>query len=467
MTTYQQLKAKIEYISKKAPRRDEVLRRIMAGESDPDIADNTGLHKGTVRKHISNLYNDFNLARNYTGESNPRRQLLDLFARYASNLTQDGKTEYVPQDKLPPPEPPPYPLRGCLSLDSPYYVRRSADEKLHLLFSQHQDKSSIFVRVKGSKGMGKSSLLVRLRQYLEQELNHFVAIVNLSGSEFDQRGLEDFNTLLYRFTYLITRAFRPILDKEPPPLKSKWDDALIPGTNCTDYLEEYVFSQIPQAKTLIIDGIDAVLEHESSYAKFSEFLRSWYENKMKQVSAAPIVWPHIVMAYSTEPYANYQNPIGSPLQNVGIVLELPEFSPEQVRFQANQYGLKWDEVTVSQAMEWVGGHPELINRTLYRVASNRKKNDKIDTLFVDVIAEKNRSFDDYLLKNLQLLRNSNNSALAQDFLKTLRHEEWRDEFGRFQLEKAGLIKIEGDELRVRFKLYQEYFKKHLEVDRDD
>lgn len=467
MTTYQQLRSKIENLSKTCPRRDEVLRRIMAGESDQYIAQNMKRTHGTVRKHISNLYKDFNLKKEFSDDLTPRRQLINLFACYASNLIQDGKTEYVPKDKLPPPEPPPYPLTGQLPLDSPYYVGRSIDEDLRRLFSNHKnkkDKSSLFFRIRGSKGMGKSSLLVRLRQYIEQELDHFVAVINLSGSEFGQEGLEDFNNLLYRFTYLITRAFRPYLDKEPPSLESKWDNILIPGINCTDYLNEYVFSPISKAKTLIIDGIDAVLDNQSTYTQFSEFLRSWYESKMKQVSADEIVWPHIVMAYSTEPYANYNVP-GSPLQNVGIPRELPEFEPKQVQFQAHQYGLQWDDATVAQVMEWVGGHPDLINRTLYQVASKKIGKDKIHVLFAEAIAETNRNFDDYLLTNLDLLRKHKN--LDQFFIKTLKHEDWRNEFVRFQLEKAGLVRIDGEQLRVRFKLYQEYFTKHLGVDYDD
>lgn len=465
MTTYQQLRSKIEHLSKNKRRRDEVLRRIMAGESCEKIAQNMDIADGTVRKHISNLYKDFNLSKDFDNDATPRHQLINLFALYASNLTQDGKTEYVPKNKLPPPEPPPYPLTGQLALDSPYYVGRRIDEELRICFSNHKDKSSLFFRIKGSKGMGKSSLLVRLRQYLEQELDHFVAVINLSGSEFRPKALEDFDTLLYCFTYLITRAFRPCLDQEPPSLNSKWDNTLSSSISCTEYLNEYVFSQISRAKTLIIDGIDAVLDNESSYAQFSEFLRSWHQSKMTQVSTDEIVWPHIVMAYSTEPYANFKSPIGSPLQNVGIPHELPDFNPKQVQFQASQYGVQWDDATVAQVMEWVGGHPELINRTLYRVASAQITKDKIDVLFAEVIAEKNRDFDDYLLTNLYLLRN--NKKLYEYFIKTINHEYWRDEFVRFQLEKAGLVRIDGEQLRVRFKLYQEYFTKHLAVDYDD
>lgn len=458
MEEYKALKATIEEAEKRRQRRTQVLRLIMAGQSDEEIAQSMGITEGTARKQCSNLYEDFKLPKN------SRKQLIELFAKHSPQLIQDGKNEYVPYKQLPPPEPPPFPLVGCLQLDSPYYVGRSIDETVRNLFSEHKDSSSLCFRITGAKGMGKSSLLVRLRQYLEQTLNHCVVSINLNGTEFGREGLENFNTLLYRFTYSIARAFRPAFKGEPPALKTKWDDTIIPGLNSTDYLEDYVFSQILGTKTLIIDGIDAILEHESSYAQFSEFLRYWYENKMKQVSAAKIVWPHIVIAYSTEPYANFQSPVGSPLQNVGIALKLPELTPQEVQLQARRYGLQWNEDTVTRVMDWVGGHPDLINRTLYRMTSEDRTSDQIDGFFKEVIDEKDREFDDYLLKHLKLFQD--NQKLAGYFIKTLKQEEWRDEFARFQLEKSGLVKIEGDRLRARFKLYQEYFTKHLAVDCD-
>jgi hypothetical protein len=450
----------------------------MAGNKDQEIAAKLTSSKGeqaikhsTVRKQVSNLYEYFDLRRNYAGNESPRQQLISLFSQHSSQLIQDGFGDYVPYNQMPPPEPPPFVLTGCLSLDSPYYMERSIDDEIRRLFSTYRttpDKSVLCLRVTGSKGMGKSSLLVRMQRYLKENEDHFVAKVNLKEPQFSDC-LGDFKALLYRFTYLVARALRPALETEPTPLKDHWDEAIVPGINATDYLQD-LFEKIQQPKTLIIDGIDAILDHESTYAQFSEFLRYWFENKMKWVSAEEVVWPHIIMAYSTEPYANLSQPLGSPLQNVGISLALPEFTPAQVKAQAHRFGLQWDDATVTEVMKWVGGHPDLVNRTLHHLAvksygSGAVNAATIQHFFEDAVSEVNRNFDDYLFKNLDLLKR--NKRLRDFFIKTLQEEPWRDEFTRFQLEKVGLVKIEGDQLLVRFRLYEEYFKIHLTVDNHD
>lgn len=444
----------------KAPRREEVLHRVLRGEKDADIANEMGIHPGTVRKQLSNLYEIFRLDSEFPRDKSSNRILLaKLFAKHKPDLLREGKYAYLlPEEKgepildflnISPPT-------GILSLNSPLYIERKPDEDVKQAFHTHADESKLFIRIKGSKGMGKSSLLVHLRQFLEVEQNYAVGLVDLSGKDFGSEILSDLSKLLYQFTYAVAQAFKPALGKEElPDLKRYWRDDIAPGLNCTDYLHEYVFTKINRSKTLLIDGIDTVLGHEPAQSQFLNLLRSWNEEKMKLVSQEKIIWSHIIIAYSTEPYASYGLE-SSPLHNVGMPVKLPEFTEEQVLQQAQKYQLNWDLSQVKRLRQLIGGHPELVNRALYQISKNQIELDEL----LSQACQYSSPFSDYLLEHLRLLQE--HPRLSKCYEKIINGETCYDEFAKFQLEKAGLIKIDKNKASASFELYQEYFCKHLQ-----
>ena len=75
-------------------------------------------------------------------------------------------------------------------------------------------------------------------------------------------------------------------------------------------------------------------------------LRAWHERgKVEQV------WKRLrlVVVHSTDVYIPL-NINESPF-NVGVPIELPEFTPEQVQELARQHGQDWSESLVEQLME--------------------------------------------------------------------------------------------------------------------
>ncbi len=433
-----------------------MLKAVLQDQSFQAIADTRNTAKGTIRKQVADLYA---LLEMKTERKQRRSELIELFSRYEAELKQDGLTDYIPLSAIPPVN---YPEPGSLPVDSPYFQERETDKILKQAFQIYQPSQPLLlIRVKGCKGFGKSSTLTHLRHFLEQEKQHLVGLVKLEN--FPPDTLNNLNNLVYQFTYAVTQAFKiGLKDDELPDLKSRWNDDIAPGLNCTSYLQDYVFSKIHQPKTLLIDGMDAVLESQSTSFPFSQLLRSWYEERMKKVTTAPVIWPHLVMAYSTEPYAKYEKIAGSPMQNVGRDLELPELTKAQVLRQAQMYGLKGklDAHQVEVLMEWVGGHPELVNRSLYELVKNPQLN--LEQLFSDAI-QLNSVFNDYLLTNLTLLQA--NPKLLEGFKKIITDQDCDDDLDRFQLVKAGLIQSPLTP-SVPYRLYREYFKKNLGIKND-
>ncbi|MCC5611911.1 AAA-like domain-containing protein [Nostoc sp. CHAB 5834] len=422
------------------PSQINVVLDMLKGLSDTEIAENRGITDATVRKHISTTCKAF-------GVKN-RRKLISLCDTYKRELVIGNNTINQTKHMM-------QPLTGRVPLDSPLYLERAADEKCrqYLQAAQSREESLPLIRIRASKGMGKSSLLVRLCQFLERQQKQAIGFIDLGSIDLSE--FADLNQLLYQFTFVIAQKFSNKLNNHTPPdLKDYWRKDIASGLNCTNYLKEHIFSKIEQPKTLFIDGIDAVLGQEKTQNPFLNLLRSWNESEMKLISEVSIVWPSIVIAYSTEPYPEYGIK-GSIMQNVGIEIDLKEFSPDETLELAKRYGLDWSLNEVNSLRQLIGGHPALINRAFFEISQRDITLAELEMKATSLTGP----FRDDLLKKLDLLEPNEN--LKQCFKKILSGERCTDEFASFQLEKAGLIKVGQDEVRVACELYKKYFDLHL------
>jgi len=346
-------------------------------------------------------------------------------------------------------------ITGSIDLDSPLYIQREADVRCREALTVSQNRDSLpFIRIKAAQGMGKSSLLTRLGNFLETEQKQIVGQVDLASEVFDSESFTDLDRLFYQFTEEISQTFQQAVPGlNPPSLESFWKKPRAPGKNCTDYLHEHIFEKIKKAKTLLIDGIDQILG-QPTQTDFLLVLRSWNERKMKVVSKAPIVWPSMVIAYSTEPYPVH-NIKDSPIYNIGMPVDLQEFSPEAILTLAKIYGLSWTEQEVNTLMRLIGGHPTLVHRAFYQLSKEGKSLVELE----QKSAQLNGAFSDYLLKYLKILQQ--NQQLLKCFQKIMKGENCSDVFAKFQLEKVGLIKLDDQGYSVRCELYQRYFQRNL------
>ncbi|WP_293330138.1 AAA-like domain-containing protein [Microcoleus sp. CAWBG58] len=339
-------------------------------------------------------------------------------------------------------------LTGVVPLDSNLYVEREADKKSRE--PVQTVKSMPFIRVKGAKGMGKSSLLVRLRHFLKTEQDQIVGFVDLAGDSFEPEAFTNLNQLLEQFTYAIAQTFsKSVSSLNPPPLKEYWHSSdLTSGLKCADYLHQHIFSKIKQPKTLLIDGIDKVLGQKNTQDYFCGMLRTWNETRMKNPIEAPIIWPSIVIAYSTEPYSE-DDVKGSPL-NIGIEVILQEFSPEQLENLSERYQLELNPNEINKLYNLIDGHPALTNSALYFLAQDGKKLSDLD----NEATELNGPFGNHLLHIWEILQD--HPSLRQCLIKIMKGEKY-DNFLKFQLEKAWLVKNDARGARVRCELYQRFF----------
>src|SRR5262249_35645884 len=141
--------------------------------------------------------------------------------------------------------------------------------------------------------------------------------------------------------------------------------------------------------------------------------------------------------------------------NVGEVIELEDFSAEQVADLNRRHGspLKSDEVRRLTSL--LGGNPYLVRRALYLTAVGRTT---VSDLFANATSE-HGPFGDHLRN--QLFRLHDKEELVHGLREVIRNNTCKDELIFFRLRGAGLVRREGRTVLPRCQLYANYFREHL------
>lgn len=211
------------------------------------------------------------------------------------------------------------------------------------------------LRIKAPKRMGKTWLIDKI---LHEATKHNYRTVRLSLLLADGAILKSLDEFLRWFCVVVCRQL-----KLPPQLAEYWEEGLGSNHKCKMYFEEYVLTQINRPLVLALDDVDRIFPYPHIAEDFFGLLRNWHE-EAKSYS----IWKklRLVVAHSTEVYIPL-NINCSPF-NVGVPIELPEFTPEQVQDLAQRQELDWDAVGsqgLAPLLAMVGGHPYLVQRAIY------------------------------------------------------------------------------------------------------
>jgi len=238
-------------------------------------------------------------------------------------------------------------------------------------------------------------------------------------------------------------------------LADYWDEDLSSNSNCTTYFETYLLPEIDSPLTLGLDDFDRIFP----YAKIAEdvfgLLRTWHN-----YAANRDIWRQLrlVVAHSTEVYIQFD--INHSPFNVGLPIELSEFSQEQVQQLAQHYGLNWtDEQEVLALMDMVGGNPYLVRLALYHLGS---KEITLEQLLQQAPTESG-IYSDYLRRHLEKLENLSKLRDAMKQVVSATKPVRLDTKQAFQLLSRGLVKLDGNEVMPSCKLYRQYFRDRLNV----
>jgi hypothetical protein len=204
-----------------------------------------------------------------------------------------------------------------------------------------------------------------------------------------------------------------------------------------------------------LDEVDRIFPYPEIAPDFFGLLRLWHE-KAKNLD----IWKRLrlVVVHSTEVYIdldNYRSPF-----NVGVPVELPEFTPQQVQDLAGRYGLDWNDKKVgaqgfAPLLEMVSGHPYLVQQALYQL---RCQGVTLEQLLQDAPTEAG-IYSNHLRRHWENLQK--NSELAQAYKQVVKSSEpvELERVQSYKLHSMGLVKRQGDKVMPSCDLYRQYFSK--------
>ena len=162
------------------------------------------------------------------------------------------------------------------------------------------------------------------------------------------------------------------------------------------------------------------------------------------------------MVYSTEEYISRDINL-SPF-NIGLPIRLDDFTQPQVEDLARRYGLdSFKAKDFAKLMSLVGGHPALIQISLYYLCSQEMT---LQEIIEDAMA--NGGIYRYHLWQ-HWLKLQENPRLAKTYAEILaaKQDIFLNLIETYKLESLGLIRFEGEHVLPRYGLYHAYFAKQL------
>ena len=331
---------------------------------------------------------------------------------------------------------------GQVDLASPFYVNRPPiEERCYEMILQ----PGALIRIKAPRQMGKTSLMARI---LNHAANHGYRPVHLSFHLADKGVFASLDKFLQWFCAYIGQQLQL-----PNQLPEYWDDFLGSNVNCKAYFEDYLLQEIHTPLALCLDEVDRVFQHPDIADDFFGLLRAWHEESKRRE-----IWKklRLVVVHSTEVYIP-MNINQSPF-NVGLPIELPEFTPNLVQDLAQRYGINWCETDVNRLMNMVGGHPFLVRLALYHIA---RQDITLDNLLKTAPTEAG-FYNDHLRRHLWNLEQYPALARAMKEVVFSPKPVRLPSEQAFKLHSMGLVKFQGNEAVERCDLYRQYFRNRLD-----
>jgi len=326
----------------------------------------------------------------------------------------------------------------------PYYIDRPPTEQRCF---EAITKPGGLIRIKAPQKMGKTWLVDRLLHFAQQQ---DYAIVPINLLRIESAVASDLERFL---KYFCTRVTRQLGIENN--LRDYWDEELGSNTSCTEYFESYILQNTDKPIVLALDNVDRLFPYDTVAANFFSLMRAWYED-------ARILpdWQRLrlIISHSTDIYPTL-NINRSPF-NVGLAIELAEFSQPQLLQLAQKQGIFHDSPEKVDALEaLLGGHPYLFQQALEQLRANRAMS--VEELLAIAPTESGPYAQHLRNLLIHLQDNPEMAAAMKTILSASAPTRVKSEPG-FQLNSLGLVRFRGNDAETRCPLYHQYLCEHIE-----
>ncbi len=322
------------------------------------------------------------------------------------------------------------------------YVQRPPIESLcyEALF-----QPGALIRIKASWQMGKTELMAKILNYAEQ---HGFKKVYLNLRQPEESVVQDLDQFLRWFCTNVSRQLH-----QSCQVNKYWDKGMSSNDNCSAYLQECILEQIDCPLVLGLDTVDRLFPHLAMAQDFFGMLRAWHEDAKILDNWKKL---RLIVSHSTEVYIPLD--INHSPFNVGLTIQLSEFTPIQVAELAENYGHSLSKAEVTLLINMVGGHPGLIEQALIELKKSSDAN--LEQLLNDAPTEAGL-YGNHLRKMWQKLQE--NPVLVSAFKTVVEtsHPVGLESKLAYQLESLGLVTRKGNNITPRCELYRRYFSSCL------
>lgn len=328
-----------------------------------------------------------------------------------------------------------YPSKDATNI---YIERPPIEEKCY----QEILKPNSLIRIKAPKQMGKTLLAYEL---LDRVAEQGYRTVYLSFKAIDRSDCQDLTQFLRQFCNTVSLE----LDLNNQ-LEKYWQNEIGSKSNCTTYFEKYLLTESNSPLVLCLDDVDLLFPYQEIAQEFLTLLRFWHE----RAKTRPI-WTklRLMVIHSTESYIPLE--IDRSPFNVGLPIELPALTFDQVQDFTKQHGFDWDRDRINQLMAMLNGHPSLIEQALYHLKIN--PNITLESLLKEAPTDTG-----IYSSNLQtiLLEIQDHPKLKDAFSKVIASDEpiCLETVTSYKLHSMGLVKYQQDKVEVSCNLYRLYFQ---------
>ncbi len=397
--------------------KTEVFRLSWVGMGYNLVSEYTGYDHDYVRKSGSQLWKSLGDALGQQVTKRNFRQLLE------QKLAEKSENQLA---QLEPPG-------GALIFSSPLYIERSADEAR--AYNEICRPGSV-LRIRGPRGLGKSSLMLRVLDHAESEGYQRVVI---DFQQADSSILNDLEKLLKWICLQICHQLSLESD-----IEKHWNPLTGSKLSCSQFIQQEVLAKSDAPVVLVINELNQVFDYENISRDFLPLLRSWFEEAKHSEQMQKL---RQILVYSTEVYVQLDLNL-SPF-NVGLAVDLTPFTQEQIAQLGRAYGFNWraDGMSgnpVSVLHSAFSGHPYLTQLTLYTLASDNQgfmdsPLEKLKTT-LDTVDHPGSAYNDFLNQLLADLKTNVNAVAGFRKIHS-KDKPALKPIESYQLEKLGLLRL--------------------------
>lgn len=332
---------------------------------------------------------------------------------------------------------------GQVALNSIYYIERSPIESD--CYQQIRQPATI-LRLQGSQQMGKTSLMARI---LADAQKQNYRTVRLSLNQAESPVFSAIAKFLRWFCVNVTRQ----LGLEPK-LDEYWDEEMGCLISCTLYFQEYLLRHSDRPLVLAVDEVNQVLQYPAIAGDFLALLHSWQDD----TNDIPVFSKlRLVLVHSTEGYFSFHP--NQSLLTVGLGIQLPPFTPEQVYELAKRHQLYLSSQELDQLMGLLAGFPYLVRLMFYEMVKHQVSLKSL----LETVATDMGIYANHLHCHLWRLRQYPDLAVAYQQVIKANDAVELDPIQMLKLHSFGLVRWFRDRVVVSCQLYEEYFRDRVAI----